>query len=321
MKSGEEFRREGDKIFGAGSRNGVQITLLARNPEKDLDKLAKLHFATVPERSKLVQKFDWLGSMGNVGSDELKVVPVTPNHDWVNLTDGTFNEMIQVCVTSRKEDDEVVCHVNALGVTAACDPYVYSFDYDDLVDRVCTLIDAYDAALARVSAVPNSARKQVIEQVTKNTDLSRIKWTDRLKQSLRRGDVIEFDESRIRQTLYRPFVKVWLYEDARILSSVKAVSAMFAATPPPPPPDREGSGSHLPGSPQQSSHLRSHRHGRYPRPMRRRHEPALTGPPTEAIMITGTSNMAFHVLATSLMPDLAAIKGSQQTRVIPRTKQ
>ena len=37
-KSGEEFRREGAKVFGGGSRNGVQITVLVRNPEKRPDR-------------------------------------------------------------------------------------------------------------------------------------------------------------------------------------------------------------------------------------------------------------------------------------------
>ncbi len=235
MKSGEEFRREGDKIFGAGSRNGVQITLLARNPEKDLDKPAQLHYATVPERAKLVQKFDWLSSLSDVISDQFEHVPVTPRHDWVNLTDGTFKDMVQVCTTSHGRSDNLLLGVNASGVKTNCDTYVYSFDYRDLIKKVSALIDAYDAALARVMTVSKSSvQKQVIEQVTKNTDLGTIKWTDTLKQSLRRGEVIEFDESRIREVLYRPFVKVWLYEDARILSSVKAVSALFAATPPPP---------------------------------------------------------------------------------------
>ena len=48
-----------------------------------------------------------------------------------------------------------------------------------------------------------------------------------MKQSLRRREEIVFDESRIREVLYRPFTKLWLYEDDRILSSVKTISAMF----------------------------------------------------------------------------------------------
>ena len=40
--------------------------------------------------------------------------------------------------------------------------------------------------------------------------------------------------------------------------------------------------------------------------------------PPEAILISGTSNMTFQALAASALPDLAAIKGSQQTRAMPR---
>ncbi len=343
MKSGDEFRREGDKVFGQGSRNGVQITLLVRNPKKDLAHPGDLHFATVPVRAKLVQKFDWLDCLGDVSSGEFKVVPVTRDHDWVNLTDGTFKEMLRVCATSRERDGMTICQENALGVIAACDPYVYSFGYDDLVQKVGVLIDAYDTALARVTAAPRSARKRTVDQVTKNTDLHEIKWTDALKNSLSRGEVIEFDESRIRQVLYRPFVKVWLYEDARILSSVKAVSALFSATARPPPPEDSNPHSTRSATPlwmlRNQQPLRSPHHRqtntRHPTQamitnklpnrtvfstIRRRNEPVLTNRPTESIMISGTSNMTFQALATSLIPDLAAIKGSQQTRVMPRMK-
>ena len=55
-----------------------------------------------------------------------------------------------------------------------------------------------------------------IAAVTTNTheSLRVIKWTARLKNSLRRGDIIEFDAARIRQAQYRPFTKIWLYADA-----------------------------------------------------------------------------------------------------------
>ena len=43
--------------------------------------------------------------------------------------------------------------------------------------------------------------------------------------------------------------------------------------------------------------------------------------PQEAIMISSSSNMTFQVLATDALPDVAAVKGSQQTRVMPRLKQ
>ena len=51
------------------------------------------------------------------------------------------------------------------------------------------------------------------------------------------------------------------------------------------------------------------------------HQPTLQShPPAEVICISGTSNMTFQALASAVLPDLAMIKGSRQTRCLPRRK-
>ncbi len=222
MKSGDEFRREGDKIFGAGSRNGVQITVLVRNPHKDQTAPASLHYAQVPEYSRLHEKFDWLTDLRDVTSDRFQIVPVTKGHDWVNLTDGTFQTLLPVCSTAKKgHNTEVAVAEHATGVKTNCDVYVYSFSREKLESKIRQLIEAYQ--LARESMELGST----IDELTKNDHLESIKWTETLKQSLRNDEDIYFDESRIREVLYRPFTKIWLYEDARILSRVKTISGML----------------------------------------------------------------------------------------------
>ena len=219
-KSGDEFRKEGDKIFGGGSRNGVQITFLVRNPLKDINKPANLYYAQVPDYMSLDQKWKWLEELGDVTNPSMEQVPVTPRHDWVNLSDGTFEEMIALCDT--KENTKVAVSKHARGVGTSCDVYVYSFNRDRLIERIKQMVDAYDQALDLVGI-----HGEKVEDVTTNTRLDAIKWTDTLKGSLRKGERIVFNEGRIREVLYRPFTKLWLYEDDLILSSVKTVSAMF----------------------------------------------------------------------------------------------
>ena len=194
MKSGDEFRREGDKLFGAGSRNGVQITVLVRNPNKDYDTPATLHYARVPEYSTLQQKFDWLASIGDVTSDKFTTVPVVDSHDWINLSDGTFDDLLPVCELGRKQHIEAAVQTHALGVATNCDTYVYSFSRDELVTRMRTLIDAYQDAYELHHRLGCS-----LAECTENNELSLadIKWTDTLKGSLRKGEEITFDESRI----------------------------------------------------------------------------------------------------------------------------
>ena len=321
MKSRGEYRREGDKLFGQGSRNGVQITVAVRNPDKDLSQPAALHYATVPEYSSRDEKFAWLAQLGDVTSEQLELVPLNDNHDWINLTDGSFDALLPVCAVGRSTHGrETAVMDHALGAITNCDTYVYSFGYDDLVFKINNLIDAYDSALAQVLSATDESREATIEQLTENTpkSLRAIKWTHTLKKSLKNGEVIEFDESRIREVQYRPFTKLWLYEDHRILSQAKATSDRFprpdsAATP-------GGGGGNLRRVTQQPSSLRHDRDQSPRRPQRPRHKPASASHPTEAIMISGASNMPFQTLATDTMPDIAAIKGSQQTRVIPRRR-
>lgn len=64
--------------------------------------------------------------------------------------------------------------------------------------------------------------------MTRNDDLSVIKWTAALKQTLKRREQIRFEPERIRKVLYRPFVSLWLYDDDRILSQSKAAAAIFS---------------------------------------------------------------------------------------------
>ncbi len=232
-KSGEEFRREGDKLFGGGSRNAVQITVAVRQPGPARDRPGRLHYAEVPEYSTLEQKFAWLSQLGDVTSPAFEEVPLNQRHDWVNLTDGTFDDLLPVCRTARDASHEVAVRASAAGVKTNCDAYVYSFSRSDLIKRISRLIDAYNDALELLEL------GEPLDEVTANYELDRIKWTAALRQSLRGRTQIVFDESRIRQVLYRPFTKLWLYEDDRILSSVKTVSAMFPrgdsrAIPPPP---------------------------------------------------------------------------------------
>ena len=223
FRQGDERRREGDPVFGEGTRNGTQITFLVRNPSKNPDQPATLYYAQVPDCMSLDKKWAWLEKVWDITSPLLEKVPVTSRHDWVNLSDGTFEELLPICDTDKK-NSLVAFTQHARGVGTSCDVYVYSFDRQKLIEKVQRLIDAYEDTQEWYEDYP---RKDVFDKATANDRLDEIKWTTTLKTSLKQRKDIIFDESRIREVLYRPFTKLWLYEDDRILSAVKTVSAMF----------------------------------------------------------------------------------------------
>ena len=218
-KSKEERQREGHPVFGQGSRNGAQITVLVRNPSTNSNQLAMLRYAEVPEYSTLADKFAWLADLGDVTSPKLVEVPVNDRHDWVNLTDGTYEEMLPVCTTAKTPNAAAQKH--ARGVATNLDSYVYSYSRTGLIVKIRALIEAYEEARELYEL------GEPLDAVTENYQLEVIKWTETLKQSLKHNRKIVFDESRIREVLYRPFTKLWLYEDDRILSRIKTISAMF----------------------------------------------------------------------------------------------
>ena len=227
---GGEFKEEGDKIFGAGSRNGVQITVLVRNPAKTANGPATLHYAEVPAGLRLEQKVRWLGQLDSVANaDAFKIVPTNDAHDWVNQTDGSYFDLLPVCVKGKKADQEPAAVAeHALGIATNLDTYAYAFSRDALEAKIERLIAAYDKAQDALANLPyGKDRSEAVAEIVKNADPAEIKWTGHLRDSLNAGDEIVFDPARIREVMYRPFTKLWLYEDDRILSSVKTVSALF----------------------------------------------------------------------------------------------
>ena len=285
MKSGDEYRREGDKIFGQGSRNGVQITVLVRNPQRDPAEPATLRYAEVPTSSRRDAKLAWLAELGDVTNDRFTEVPVNDAHDWVNLTDGSFQDLLPVCEVGKPSaTPQTLVAQNALGAITNCDAYVYAFSRTGLVNKMTALIDAYGRARRAME------RGATLEAVTVNDELETIKWTHTLKNSLKRRLVIEFDEDCIREVLYRPFTRLWLYEDHRIISQAKATSALFPL--PDSARDAEASGQ----------------------------RPAASGQ-RPAICITAPNNRAvFGTLATNWIVDLFVVGTNQPTRVLPRRR-
>ena len=224
LKMGEAWKREGDKIFGSGSRLGCQITFLVRNAKKQ--KPASLHYAQVDDYSKLQAKYNWLAQLDVADNDAFQEIPFHPFHPFhpEHVPDDSYDNLLTVYDTNQK-NTEVIFQNSPSGIKTNCDSYVYSFSRDALIEKVQRLIKVYERA--RTAFIEGSS----IEECTMNTQLHSLKWTDKLKQSLKNECKIEFDVTHIREVYYRPFTKLWIYEDYRILTAGQAASNLF--TPPP----------------------------------------------------------------------------------------
>ena len=320
-KAGEEFKKEGDKIFGGASRNGVQITFLVRNPNKDLSAPASLHYAMVPERQSLSDKFAWLASNCSVDSPEFRSVPVNKSHDWVDLQNPEFEGLLEVCKPHKNSTEQYMVESHVGGILTALDTYMYAFSKDALEEKAQRFIEEFNHCVEEF--VSSEYSERVFEQVTGSNAIDRIKWSAKLKSSLRKGIKLHFDSANIHEVLYRPFVKCFLYIDWNILAGGKSAVTQFLKESEisrdnrfenrPPPPPYYTNHHHL--TLQQSS-PRMSCNDPTPGPMRNRNSTDLTNTPPHILTSSG-NNMRFAVLVINVLPDLASIQGSQTVRLLP----
>ena len=224
-KAGLERKIENDNVFGQSSRNGVQVTFLVRDPKKDQAKPAALHYAMVPEYSSLDEKFSWLKGICDPENESFVDVPVTPRHDWIDLQNPEYETLMEVCKPAKANNEEFVVKRHVSGVKTNLDVYAYDFSRTALEAKVRKLIGVFNACAEKLRS--SGYNDEIFAELTGTSAIDRIKWTDTLKNSLRRGKVLQFDPSKIREVLYRPFTKCYLYEDWDILSAGKSAAQLF----------------------------------------------------------------------------------------------
>ncbi len=234
-KQGEERRKENSNVFGRTTRNGVQITFLVRNPHKvKSDGVGNLHFAMVPERFNLVSKFEWLSQMCDPNSEIFQEVPVTSQHDWIDLRNPEFDNLLHVCSPKLGAGNEWLVDFHCRGIATSLDSYAYAFSKEELRKKILRLIEEFGRC--RKQYDESEPTEEALNRVIASSSISSIKWTDTLKKTLRTRKMLSFDETKIREVLYRPFTKCFVYEDFDIISAGKSASKLFpretALTPP-----------------------------------------------------------------------------------------
>lgn len=219
--AGELSRREGGKVFGAGSRNTVAITFLVRKP--DVTGSARLHYKDIGDYLSREEKLEI------VGRDDLALIDwetITPNAsgDWINQRGDAFEAFAPM---GAKGDQGAIFSVWGRGLETGRDAWVYNADRATLRANVARTVDAYNSELARLgtSGVTASDVTSRIDQ-----DPTRISWTRSLRQALVRGQSVHYDPGAISVGCYRPFQRQYVYFD-RSLNHERGKTPNFFPSP------------------------------------------------------------------------------------------
>ena len=200
--------RKNPKISGTthnvfGIQTGVAIGFFVR--EKTKLGTCGIHYARREDAELATDKLAFLGSATIESMDFDPIVPDAKSY-WLDQSHSSFDELLPLANRETKlaksvAGEQAVFGLYSLGVITARDEWVYDFDAEHVGSKVRSFINEYEEkrALHGGSTVDGGELG------------TGIKWTRDLKRQLRLDLPNVYDRHGVRQTLYRPFVKKFLY--------------------------------------------------------------------------------------------------------------
>jgi len=225
--SGKRRRKEKDNVFGQGTRTPVAITLLVKNP--DAKQHGQIHWHYVDDYLTQREKLDVVHHFKSVSgiTKEDGWTPITPDKygDWVNQRDDSFDEFIKA--GDKKGADSAIFENYSQGILTARDAWCYNTSKAKLDANMSRMVSTYSEELERYqeACVRMDKKPDVADIVV--SDPTQISWTANLKSDVKRGKSASFNNERIRQSLYRPFMHQWAYVDRQFNERVYQMPKIF----------------------------------------------------------------------------------------------
>ena len=216
--AGELSRREGGKIFGAGSRNTVAITLLVKTGQGDG---VHIHYCDIGDYLDREEK---LALVAAADLDTLEWQTIVPNADgdWINQRSGDFEAFVPLG-DKKNADVTTVFTSYAYALLSSRDAWVYNASRAELSLNVASTVNAYNDEVDRLKGRPSNGS---IEELV-DSDPSRVSWSSSLLKACEKGRHLSFDAHKLRRATYRPFERRWLYFDALLVHRAGLLPTMF----------------------------------------------------------------------------------------------
>ena len=218
--SGERSRREGGKIFGSGSRTGVAITVLVKDPTHS--GTAEIFYAETEDYATRQEKLDQISTYGSIegisGADAFRSITPNEHGDWISSRDERFTTFQEIGskTLKGKEHTPAIFRQFSLGLATHRDPWCYNFSHDSVASNMQKMIGNYNA---EVDAGTTSS--------TKSNDSTRIAWGGDLPKDLDRSIRHTFEPNRIQRGMYRPYCLQYVYFSSAMNERTYQLTQLF----------------------------------------------------------------------------------------------
>ena len=194
---GETRKKEGGNVFGAGTRTSVAISILV----KDGSNTHELHYYDIGDYLSQKEKLAIISGFGDVSQLDWQEIIPDENNDWLNQRDPNYQKY-----TSLAGEKDTVFYENSMGVLTSRDTWINCFSKDIVKYNANKLIENYNIEVEKIRTIDKDKRSKEL-----NRKETYIKWSPNLEQSAIKLKEIVYEESVIKNILYRPFVKKWVY--------------------------------------------------------------------------------------------------------------
>ncbi|MCA2507444.1 MAG: N-6 DNA methylase [Microcystis sp. M54BS1] len=193
--SGERRRREGGNVFSDKIKVGIAVYFLVRNQESEG---FNIFYNAIQDYAKAEEKQEYFRENT---LDKLSFQHIIPDkkHNWLNQSDNDFNQLLPLIDKEVKsgKSEKAVFKLFSSGLKTQRDEWVYDFSRDKLEAKMMFFVDVYQRTFKDENY---QGRNQ-------------IKWDGDLTQYLSRKIFKKFDNESILISIYRPYIKQWLYFD------------------------------------------------------------------------------------------------------------
>lgn len=210
--AGEQSRKEGGKIFGAGSRATVSITLLVKDRTRTGP--ATIHYTDIGDYLTREEKLNKIAEAQSVQGLEART-RIVPNEqgDWLDRRSSEFETFLAM---GDKSHGPAVFGAFGRGLETARDAWVYNFSRAELHRNVNRHVESYERA-----------RQGLLSDADDPTLLS---WSRALRASAAKGTSIQVEPQAFTVATYRPFTRTNSYVDKRLIN-VAGISRSSFPTP------------------------------------------------------------------------------------------
>lgn len=226
--SGEIRRKEGDGIFGLGSRTPIAITILVKKKQEKETERAKIFYHDIGDYLSREDKLRIIKQMGDISNPAMMWKNIVPNEhgDWLNKRNEMFKLFIPIEPDKKfAKGQRSFFETYAIGVATNRDAWVYNSSQINLEKNMLSMIDFYNKQNEAYIEATILDKSLSVEKFI-DTDDTQISWTVNLKKDVERNIKHNYT-SDIRNSSYRPFFKQRLYFDKPFIERIGLSPKLF----------------------------------------------------------------------------------------------